>query len=196
MQDESNGKIIHLIDVISTNVTSFFREAVHFDFLSKIASNWFSQGLRRFRFWSAACSSGEEPYSITITLYEILKDRYVEMKILATDISTQIIDHAEIGSILLANLSLPPAIVEVVRWHHQPENFQRNSVAVDLVHVADVLCMMGELGIGSNGLNYHLSKDVFSRLHLKICIIKKVISQIHNDFNEPDIISINQGITK
>jgi len=97
IQDGSNGEIVHLIDVISTNVTSFFREADHFDFLGEVVSNWFLKGQRRFRFWSAACSSGEEPYSMAITLHKALKDRNVEMKILATDISTQILEKARDG---------------------------------------------------------------------------------------------------
>jgi len=108
MQDDSNGEIVHLIDVISTNVTSFFREAEHFDFLGKFVSNWFSQGQRRFRFWSGACSSGEEPYSMAITLHEIMKDRDVEMRILATDISTRILKKAMEGIYSVKKLKTIP----------------------------------------------------------------------------------------
>ena len=108
MQGGDNGEIVHLIDVISTNVTSFFREAEHFAFLGNTFANWFSQGQKRFRFWSAACSSGEEPYSITITLNEILKGRNVEMKILATDISTQILKNAREGIYSVKKLESVP----------------------------------------------------------------------------------------
>ena len=59
-----------MIDVMTTNKTGFFREAEHFRFLrSKILPE--IQG-PRLRFWSAACSSGEEPYSLAITLRENL----------------------------------------------------------------------------------------------------------------------------
>ncbi len=96
-RDENSGEVVHLIDAISTNVTSFFREADNIDFFGKAVSNWFEQGQRRFRFWSSACSSGEEPYSIAITLDEILKDQNADKKILATDISTRILDMAKAG---------------------------------------------------------------------------------------------------
>ena len=69
-QEENEAEIINLIDSISTNVTSFFRESSHFDVLNEAVRNWINGGQRRFRFWSAACSTGEEPFSIAITLKE------------------------------------------------------------------------------------------------------------------------------
>ncbi len=88
-RDEDGTETVGLIDAISTNVTSFFREPVHFDVLGKLMSDWLKDGKKRFRFWSAACSSGEEPYSIAMTLLEVVKDQPVDLRILATDISTQ-----------------------------------------------------------------------------------------------------------
>jgi chemotaxis protein methyltransferase CheR len=93
-------ELANLIDVISTNHTFFFREAVHFDFLrSHIvpemvararAENW-----SRFYTWSAASSSGEEPYSIAMTLSECLPhwDWHVE----ATDISRVVLEQGKNG---------------------------------------------------------------------------------------------------
>ncbi len=91
MEDDSGEELVQLLDAIATNVTSFYREPVHFDFLSQAVTRWRSQGQRRFRFWSAACSTGEEPYTMAITLREALGDSDVDQKILATDISTKVL---------------------------------------------------------------------------------------------------------
>lgn len=94
--DESGDELIILLDAISTNVTHFFRETNHFDFLvSNLSDHGFQDGLR---IWSAGCSSGEEPYSIAIMLREsILKDNSPKPFILATDLSTKILDAAVNG---------------------------------------------------------------------------------------------------
>lgn len=92
--DESGKELVKFLDVISTNVTHFFREKKHFNFLSKIFQQNLNQGQKKFRYWSAACSSGEEPYSIAITLLETLKGENVDIKILGTDISTEVLAEA------------------------------------------------------------------------------------------------------
>lgn len=91
---ESRGgehELNQMIDVMTTNKTSFFREIDHFNFLRDTVFPQFNG--HRMRFWSAACSSGEEPYSLAMLLKEHLKD--VERKdvlILATDISRRMLD--------------------------------------------------------------------------------------------------------
>ena len=101
--DSSGQAFSDLIDSISTNLTSFFRESVHFDFLvdsylPELITHKQRVGQLRLRAWSAGCSSGEEPYSIAITLLESLPDRsrWV-VKLLATDISTRILKRAREG---------------------------------------------------------------------------------------------------
>ena len=83
-----------MIDVMTTNKTGFFREAEHFRFLStKILPEIRGP---RLRFWSAACSSGEEPYSLAITLRESLPDDDLrDCLILATDISVGMLEKAD-----------------------------------------------------------------------------------------------------
>jgi len=95
--DESGGEIVRLIDAVSTNVTHFFREPDHFDFLKKVIKGWLSLGQKRFRIWSAASSSGEEPYSIAMSMMEIIGKDESDVKILATDISTEILAQARLG---------------------------------------------------------------------------------------------------
>ena len=106
--DDGGGETIGLIDAISTNVTSFFREPVHFEFLGKAMSDWLMAGKKRFRFWSAACATGEEPYSIAMTLLETVKDQCVDMRILATDISTQALEKGLRGAYDEQKMSLVP----------------------------------------------------------------------------------------
>ena len=86
-------EIVQLIDAISTNVTHFFREPDHFDFLSRIMGAWLDQGRTRFRIWCAAASTGEEPYSIALTVLEAirLQKSPIDVRILATDISTRVL---------------------------------------------------------------------------------------------------------
>jgi chemotaxis protein methyltransferase CheR len=101
--DPTGEEFTALVDSLSTNLTSFFRENQHFEYLKKeflpsIISEKIKAGDRVIRAWSAGCSSGEEPYSIAITLLEAIKmDRSLTAKILATDISTQILAKAKAG---------------------------------------------------------------------------------------------------
>jgi len=97
LNDDTGEEVVHLLDVISTNVTHFFRESDHFDFLQAKVSDWASNGLRRLRIWSAASSSGEEPYSIAISVLSALGRQNIDVRILATDISTRVLRRAEEG---------------------------------------------------------------------------------------------------
>ncbi len=94
VNDETGAEIVELLDVISTNVTSFYREADHFDFLASEMKKWIVAGQKRFRVWCAASSTGEEPYTIAMTLLEAPTSERLDMKILATDISTKVLRHA------------------------------------------------------------------------------------------------------
>lgn len=105
LQDQSSDdELSHLIDAISTNHTFFFREPAHFDFLTKTVV---PEMLRRrgkeswpaFSVWSAACSSGEEPYSIAVSLAQVLdgpESRW-PWRIEATDISHRVLQRARVG---------------------------------------------------------------------------------------------------
>ncbi len=95
-KDEAGDEVTALLDAISTNVTHFFREARHFDLFGQLLRQWEKQGQSRFRIWCAASSTGEEPYSIAMTLLENLQDPD-DAKILATDISTRVLEKARQG---------------------------------------------------------------------------------------------------
>lgn len=98
--DTSGDEITRLIDAVSTNTTHLFRESKHFDFLVATLKRWTTEAPRKnvIRIWSAGCSSGEEPYTIAITVDDALGGRKdVQVKILATDISTRVLACAEQG---------------------------------------------------------------------------------------------------
>jgi chemotaxis protein methyltransferase CheR len=97
-EDGAGEEIVQFLDVIATNHTSFFREPDHFELLQKVVSQWLQTGLKRLRVWSAACSTGEEPYSIAFTLESMLESETVDWRILATDISTRVLGKAEAGT--------------------------------------------------------------------------------------------------
>lgn len=85
-----------MIDVMTTNKTSFFREQPHFDFLSGTILPFINK--KKLRMWSAACSSGQEPYSIAILLREKMPDvDLMDIRILATDISRRMLEEANEG---------------------------------------------------------------------------------------------------
>ena len=88
-----------MVNALTTNLTSFFREKHHFEYLATdVLPPLLKGSSRRLRLWSAACSSGEEPYSIAMTLHKALANRGTwDAKILATDIDTNMVTTGEAG---------------------------------------------------------------------------------------------------
>lgn len=95
VQDPANKKEWDImINVLTTNETYFFREKKHFDYLLNEAKRVYNTS-EMFRVWSAACSTGEEPYSIAMVLYELNPNRTPD--ITASDINTDVLDIARKG---------------------------------------------------------------------------------------------------
>jgi chemotaxis protein methyltransferase CheR len=102
-EDATGREFSILIDSLSTNLTKFFREEQHFEylrefFLPRLLASKRARRDTRIRAWSAGCSSGEEPYSIAIVLHDVIGDasRW-DVKLLATDVSTRMLRSAETG---------------------------------------------------------------------------------------------------
>jgi len=96
-EDRTGEALVAMIDALTTNHTSFFREPAHFDFLRRTILPWLRQR-ERIGVWSAACSTGEEPYSIAISLLEEMgPEARRKAHILATDISTRALAKARRG---------------------------------------------------------------------------------------------------
>ena len=100
LESGDGDELVQFCNAITTNLTSFFREAHHFEYLrNQLGARATAAGSpRRLRFWSAGCSSGEEPYSLAMTIHEALSDaRRWDIKILATDLDTEVLGRAQRG---------------------------------------------------------------------------------------------------
>jgi len=93
------------IDLLTTNETYFFREPVHFDLLRTQAKQA-EHGSQPFRVWSAACSTGEEVYSIAMVLADVLAGKAFE--VIGSDISSRVLESARIGHYSMARISNVP----------------------------------------------------------------------------------------
>ncbi len=109
LEDRTGDALRALIDALTTNHTSFFREPAHFDFLRGTILPGV-RGRGRIAIWSAACSTGEEPYSIAFSVLEELGEAAPDkVHILATDISTRVLAEAECAAYPSARFAgIPP----------------------------------------------------------------------------------------
>ncbi len=98
-EDPKGEEAKGLINVLTTNHTYFMRESVHFDYLKKVVLPYLKQSAARtkdLRIWSAASSTGEEPYTLAMILMDFfgLEHSRWDTRVLATDISTKVLEHA------------------------------------------------------------------------------------------------------
>ena len=98
-QGGMESEVVHLVDAVTTNKTDFFREPKHFDYLRDQALPALTrQGTRTIRAWSSACSTGAEPYTMAMVLDAYLEtQREGAFSILATDLSTDVLERARLG---------------------------------------------------------------------------------------------------
>ena len=98
----AESEVVQFINALTTNLTAFFRESHHFDYLAKTVLPEAMRrhvGDHRIRFWSAGCSTGEEPYSIAITLREAMSSlNNWDLRILATDLDSDVVETARRGT--------------------------------------------------------------------------------------------------
>jgi chemotaxis protein methyltransferase CheR len=95
--DPTGAELVGFLDAIATNFTGFFREPSHFDELARTLRQRVADGATSLRLWSAASSTGQEPYSMAITVAEAVGGASLDWRILATDISTRALTCAEAG---------------------------------------------------------------------------------------------------
>mgnify|MGYP006273567781 CR=1 FL=1 len=123
VEDPEAEEIEHLLVALTTNVTRFFREPHHFDDLRERVMPILAETARRrgrVRMWSAGCSSGEEPYSMALTVLEAFPEaRSADLKILATDINTKVVKHARAG--IYPRKALETAAPALVAAWFEPE---------------------------------------------------------------------------
>jgi chemotaxis protein methyltransferase CheR len=140
MRDDPDGsEMRELLNAITTNKTDFFRERHHFDFLtSRFLPAWVERarrgGDRTLRVWSAGCSTGEEPYTIAMTVLSNLpQGMSFTLDLVATDLDTQVLERARAGIYSEDAIHPVPADMQK-RW------FRRGTGAnAGKVRVSDVL---------------------------------------------------------
>lgn len=117
LADRTGQEFPELINSLCTNLTGFFRESAHFahlssTFLPALLAKKRKQNRDQLLGWSAGCSSGEEPYSLAMTLLEAIEGsgRW-DVKILATDISTRILRIARTGNYAKAKAEAVPPLL-------------------------------------------------------------------------------------
>ncbi len=130
-RDTSGEELKRMVDVLTTNKTSFFRENEHFEFLRRTIAPGWAAATGPLRLWCAGCSSGEEPYTLAIVLAECLPaGRFAQLALLATDISLRVLDTAraaEYPDELVAELPR-----ELRRRHFEPGAPGRQRVRAEL----------------------------------------------------------------
>lgn len=101
LESGDGSELVAFCNALTTNLTSFFRESHHFDYLRQeflMPRRSVARRGERIRIWSSACSSGEEPYSIAMTIAETVPDfQKWDIKILATDLDSDILARAQRG---------------------------------------------------------------------------------------------------
>ena len=94
----NDEELVHMIDAVTTNLTEFFRESGHFDYMTNTALPALVQSGHRFiKIWSAGCSTGEEPYTLSIVMKEFMRKNPGKIdgySVLATDVSTKVLNCA------------------------------------------------------------------------------------------------------
>jgi chemotaxis protein methyltransferase CheR len=104
----------HFCNAITTNLTSFFRESHHFDFLTQTGLPLLlKKSPRKLRIWSAGCSTGQEAYCMAITLLKAIPDALSrDIKILATDLDENCLATARAGAYCVKDFEkVPPALI-------------------------------------------------------------------------------------
>ncbi len=100
LEKNKHLELTHFVNAITTNLTSFFREGHHFEALrTTLLPEIIKQNAQRrsLRIWSAGCSTGEEPYSLAMTLQDSGLCKGWDAKILATDVDSNVLAHATAG---------------------------------------------------------------------------------------------------
>ena len=138
--DASGEELTCFLDVISTHFTSFFREPDHFELLAEELAARLAGGARRLRVWSAACSTGEEPYSMAMTALGVkgMDAPGVDFRILATDIALDTLRQAASGRYAGARLEpVSPGLRS--RWFTRARGTGAQSEADELWEAKDAL---------------------------------------------------------
>lgn len=161
--DQSSEELVAMIDAVSTNVTSFFREKEHFAFMHKTAladiiAHRRKLGQSKLRIWSAACSTGEEIYTILMTVCEYPESwGGWDIKALGTDISTKALRVAKAGCYAQDRLKDVPALL-IDRYF--TKQVQADTVSFCAKNVLRSMAYFSRLNLISETFPFHSKFDI------------------------------------
>jgi len=94
------------------------------------------------------------------------------------------IDHCEAGGRILQSWFFPPVLVSAARSHHEPDSVEPTSALLDIVHVADMICLMFGMGLGQEGLQYRPAEGALTRLRIESIHLERVGSRVVSEVDE------------
>lgn len=131
--EQNTAELSEFVNALTTNLTSFFREIHHFEFLAKELLPALMRernfGSRRIRIWSAGCSTGEEPYSIAMVVRETVPTVGWDVRILATDLDSNVLATAARGVYDFSRVKDLPE-QRLRRWFQKGSGAQAGKVRV------------------------------------------------------------------
>ncbi len=142
IQDGHEDELEEFSNAITTNLTAFFREKHHFTYIKDVLmpallAKKRKEGQRKIRIWSAGCSSGEEPYSIAMTIADLVPSNW-DVKILATDLDSHMLKHSAQGVYDWSRVEhLDKSVLH--RWFHQGKGQYAGQVKV-VQSLQDMIC--------------------------------------------------------
>ena len=174
----NNEEREHFINAVTTNKTDFFREPEHFQYLTSVAlpslEGTANYNSRYIRVWSAACSSGEEPYTLAMVLSEFVRqDRHSDFGILATDISTKVLQMARNG--VYAETQIAPVPFEMRRKYF----LQNKNQAERQVRIVPKLRQR----VSFHALNF-MSNDYLVKDSFYIILLRNILIYFDKDIQE------------
>lgn len=126
------------VNVITTNTTAFWREPDHFVLLTHHLRQWVAAGQTRFRIWCGAASTGQEPYTIALTVLPLVRERRIDLKILATDIDTRVLAKARRGVFSAESLAGVPPELRASEFRAVTDGWEVSRDARELVRFAQL----------------------------------------------------------
>ena len=183
------SELFLLADAITTNVTSFFREAAQWEYLKSYITTCKE---KKLRIWSSACSSGQEPYTIAIFLRENLKDfNSWDIKILATDLSEDILKKAMRGEYKKKDVE------GLTKSHLQKyflksgENYLIKKELKDMIVFKSFNLVTGKYGIFKNKFNIIFCRNVMIYFDKKTQL--NVVENLKNILNRNSLLLLGHS---
>ena len=146
VEDETSGELVNFTNSVTTNLTAFFREQHHFDYLSSTLLPRLRKekaDTRRLRIWSAGCSTGEEPYSIALYLLEKWPAiEEIDVEIVSSDIDSMVLERCRKGVYSQRSIQhLPAALLRkyftpIAGGHYQIDDGLRDVVRFTKVNLS------------------------------------------------------------